>query len=115
MNVTVTIPDDQVTQLEHLAQYRNRSLDNLLTEFLLETIRQKLTDDQRLQQLVAETRALPYNPHNLRPAQGSLLEALKNSPVEPDFNLETWNKQWAMVEAEMKAIDQANDRAEGLL
>jgi len=114
MNITLTIPDDQANQLQQLAQYQNRSLDSLLTEFLLETIRQKLAHDQQLQQLVTETRALPYNPNNLRLAQGSL----KDSPVDDQastFDLETWNQQWMIVEAQMKRIDQANDSAEGLL
>jgi len=115
MNVTLTIPDGTANQLQYLAQRKQRSLETLLMEFLLETIRQKLADDQQLQKLVAETKALPYNPHNLRPAQGSLAEALQKSNPEAEvgFDLETWNKQWDMVEAEMKAIDKANDIAEG--
>jgi hypothetical protein len=48
-----------------------------------------------------------------RPATGLLAEALKNAPHDPDFDLETWTKEWAAVEAEIKAITRANDIAEG--
>lgn len=68
-----------------------------------------------LQQLVDETKALPFNPNNLRLADSSLLAALQNGPDDPDFDLATWQTQWAMVEAEMKAVEQANDVAEGQL
>ena len=44
---------------------------------------------------------------------GSLAEALQNAPHDPDFDLETWTRQWDAIEAEMKAIDRADDIAEG--
>ncbi len=66
-----------------------------------------------LAEVVAEIRALPPNPAAIRPATGSLAEALANSPHDPDFNLATWQRAWAKIEAEMKAINRANEIAEG--
>lgn len=62
---------------------------------------------------MAKIRALPKSPPNVRPAKGSLVDALRNAPRDPKFDLDEWNRQWAMIEAEMKAITKTNDIAEG--
>jgi len=63
--------------------------------------------------VVAKIQATPPNPANIRPATGSLAEALQNAPDDPDFDLETWIREWSMIEYEMKAITHANSIAEG--
>ena len=62
--------------------------------------------------VVAKIKATPPNPQNIRPARGSLADALRDGPDEPHFNLTRWNQKWAGVEAEMKAMTRANDIAE---
>lgn len=52
---------------------------------------------------------MPPNPVTFRPAQGSLLEALKDVPNEPEIDVESWNREWVAVEAEMKTIILLND------
>jgi len=71
----------------------------------LEAIR----NDPELIALVERIKATPPNPAAIRPASGSLAEALQNSPEDPDFDLESWTRQWAAIEAEIKAIDRADD------
>ena len=63
--------------------------------------------------LVECIKATPPSWAAIRPATGSLAEALQNAPEDPDFDLETWTRQWNALEAEMKAIDRADDIAEG--
>lgn len=63
--------------------------------------------------LVAEIKATPPNPTAVRPATGSLAEALQNAPEDPDFDLESWTQQWDAIEAEIKAINRADAIAEG--
>jgi prevent-host-death family protein len=90
---------------EHLReQARHR-----MTPANIETIR----NDPELVALVERIKATPPNPAAIRPATGSLAEALQNAPEDPDFDLETWTRQWDAIEAEMKAIDRADDIAEG--
>jgi prevent-host-death family protein len=72
-----------------------------------------IRNDPEMIALVERIMATPPNPATIRPATGSLAEALKNAPEDPDFDLETWTRQWDAVEAEMKAIDRADDIAEG--
>ncbi|MCQ3973382.1 MAG: hypothetical protein DPW09_08065 [Anaerolineae bacterium] len=90
-------------------------------EHLREQVRRRMTPaeieairkDPELVALVERIKATPPNPAAIHPATGSLAEALQNSPGDPDFDLETWTRQWAAIEAEMKAIDRADDIAEG--
>ena len=49
-------------------------------------------------------KATPPNPQSIRAAQGSLAEALKKAPNDPDFDLGQWEKNWSVVEAEMEAV-----------
>ncbi len=34
------------------------------------------------------------------------------APADPGFDLESWKRQWSVVEAELKALTRANDVAE---
>ncbi len=88
-----------------LAQVRERTAPAVD----LEAIR----NDPDMIALTERIKATPPNPAAIRPAAGSLAEALQNAPEDPDFDLETWTRQWDAIEAEMKAIDRADDIAEG--
>jgi len=90
---------------EHLREQARRRM----TPADIEAIR----NDPELVALVERIKATPPNPAAIRPATGSLAEALQNAPEDPDFDLETWTRQWAAIEAEIKAIDRADDIAEG--
>lgn len=72
-----------------------------------------IRDDPEMIALVEQIKTTPPNPAAIRPATGSLVEALKNAPEDPDFDLEAWTRQWDVVEAEMKAADRADDIAGG--
>jgi hypothetical protein len=39
---------------------------------------------------------------------GDLVEALRNGPTDPDFDLKTCEQEWAAAEAEMKRINLPN-------
>lgn len=68
---------------------------------------------EELSLLLAEVRATPSNPAAIRPAKGSLAEALRAAPDDPEFDLGQWQRNWDVAEAEMKAITKENDLAEG--
>ena len=65
------------------------------------------------EEVVAKIQATPPDPRNIRPASGSLAEALQTASTDPKFDLAEWNSAWASVEAEMKMITRANTIAEG--
>jgi len=135
MTLTITLPEKIAEQLQRKAKERHLSatavaidlLENALdeqTNFHPALVNGKIlvteTDDgaeedfPTPEEVVAKIKALgPSNPRNIRLAQGSLAEVLCSIPSDPDFDFEEWNRQWAEIEAEMKAINRANDIAEG--
>lgn len=102
-------PQAVLVSYEHYEQLLQQVRDQTAPQLDPETIR----NDPELMALVERIKATPPNPAAIRPASGSLAEALQNAPEDPDFDLETWTRQWEAVEAEMKAIDRADDIAEG--
>ncbi len=114
MPVTITIPDKLAKNLQTRAEIQQVSLAELIADLLTIAFAVEPDDDfPTPEEVVAEIKATPPNPANIHPATGSLAESLQNAPHDPDFDLESWNREWAKVEAEMKAITRANDVAEG--
>ena len=112
MEVAITLPDGIVMSLQRRAEVEHRSIEELAVDILANALE---ADDSfpTPEEVVARIQATPPNPSSIRLASGSLAEALRNAPEDPDFDLAAWQRQWAAVEAEMKAITRANDAAEG--
>ena len=72
-----------------------------------------LTLDDELHELVTAIQATSSNPALIRAATANLAELLHAAPDDSSFDLQSWQRQWSAVEAEMKAITRANDIAEG--
>lgn len=110
--VTITLPHEIHVQLQRKAEAQHRSLEEVALEILGDALGMKGTFLSP-EEVVAKIQATPPNSRSIRPASGSLAEALRNAPSDPDFDLATWNRKWAAAEAEMKAITRANEIAEG--
>lgn len=63
--------------------------------------------------VVARIKAMPPNPAMVTHPQGSLADALREGPTNPDFDLQRWQQEWAAAEAELKRINFEDDVAEG--
>ncbi len=112
MTLTITLPDRIGHQLEQAATVRQLSVEQVAISLLDDA----LVTDYRgpsPEEVVARIRALPANPKGVRPASGSLGEALRVAPDDRSFDLTMWQQDWAVVEEEMKEITRANDIAEG--
>jgi hypothetical protein len=67
------------------------------------------SDDRALEDVVADIKRM--GPSRLtREPTASLKDLLENSPHDPDFDLEEWTREWAKVEAEMKAEEERDWR-----
>jgi hypothetical protein len=115
MSVTITLSDELVTKLQVRAETQHLSLTELVSTILATAldVENQQDDYPTPEEVVTKIKATPPNPASIRPATGSLAEALQNAPHDPDFDLETWTKGWAAVETEMKTITRANNIAEG--
>lgn len=123
MTVTLTIPDELAVRLQNLATAHRQSVEDYTFALLDEAL--SLSDSTNgnywptPEEVVARIKSRPPNPQMIRPAIGSLGEYLATSIASEDpneeFDLAEWQRQWDAVEAKMKAIERANDLAEGLI
>lgn len=115
MPVTLTLPDDLEAPLRRAADAQQRSAEEVALDILRAGLLDAPDDGDELDlaAVVAAIRALPPNPHALRPGRGSLADALAEMITDEPFDLAGWEAAWAAVEAEMAATTRADDRAEG--
>ena len=115
MTITITLPDGLAAKLQAKAQIQQLQPEELILDILSSAVELEFEQDvyPTPDEVIARIKATRPNQANIRPASGSLLKALQNSPHDPEFDLEAWNKEWAAIETEMKAITRANDIAEG--
>jgi plasmid stability protein len=93
MTVTITLPDHIETQLRCRAQAQQRSVEELILDILNRILDGDMTIPTP-EEVVNKIRTSVPNPHNLRPAQGSLAEALRDAPTDPDFDLNQNSQHW---------------------
>ena len=135
MTLTITLPEKIAEQLQRKAKERHLSATEVAIDLLENALDEQTSfhpalangktsvtkmDDRAEEafptpeEIVAKIKALgPSDRRNIRLAQGSLAEVLRIIPPDPDFDFEEWNRQWAEIEAAMKAINRADDIAEG--
>jgi hypothetical protein len=74
---------------------------------------EEMNDVPTLEEVVARIKALGPNLAGYTPPRESLAEALANVADEELIDAVERERQWAIIEAEMKKRDQEDDRAEG--
>ncbi len=109
MSITITLPRNLEAELKSAAKARKSSIEELALALLGNAIKTILSPSP--EDIVAEIRAA--GPATAHLANGSLAEALRSAPEDPEFELETWRREWSTAEAEIKAVSRANDLAEG--
>ena len=62
-------------------------------------------------EVVSRIQATAPNPSQVRAATANLADVQRAAPNDPCFDLESWNSQWSVVDAEMKALTRANDES----
>lgn len=74
-----------------------------------------LEEDPELLALIARIKATPPNPASIIPAKGNLADVLRalESVEDPDYDLDAELAALDAAEAELRALDRANDIAEG--
>lgn len=111
MTVTITLPDDLAAWLRP----RAASLGRPVEEVALDLLRSALLAEPAsptLEEVVARIRATAPNPAAVRQARGALADALVDE-TEDALDVAAWQAAWTTVEAELAAITDADDRAEG--
>ena len=114
MTITLPLTGNLAERLQSEAAAQHISVEELALNILYDALDVEETFPTP-EEVVANIKATPPNPAMIRPATGSLIEALKERQTDPDFDLEAWEQQWELFEAEMKTVTRANDIAEGHL
>lgn len=117
MTLTISLPAEVQIKLEKRAKEVHWSVEKMATHLLNEAL--SLTarpskDELTPEDVVARILSLPPKPQNVRASVGSLSDALRESKPDYTFDLEKWTEDWAAIEAEMKAIEQADRLADGM-
>ena len=111
MAITITLDDDLVAGLESRAKEHQFSVEQLAISILTKAVEESESVTPR--EAVTRIQATTPNPTQVRPATANLADVLRAAPGDPCFDLESWKRQWSVVEAGLKATTRANDVAEG--
>ncbi|PDW02267.1 hypothetical protein [Candidatus Viridilinea mediisalina] len=122
MTTTITLPETLARQLAQRAATERLSVETLAIAFLTSALheerldeseeeRSPLDEDPELLALIASIKAMPPDPAYIIPAKGNLADVLRiMAQGEPDQDL---LDALDAAEQELRAIDRANDVAEG--
>ena len=111
MALLINLSDTLENRVQAEAKKRRRTPEQIVVEIVEAALETDVTPS--VAQVVARIKATAPNPALVTLPQGSLAEALRDAPTDPDFDLETWENQWSAAEAELKRINLMNDIAEG--
>jgi hypothetical protein len=110
MAITITLNNDLVAGLEKRAKQQQLSVEQFAIGILSAALEE--SESVTPQEAVTRIQTTAPNPSQVRPATANLADVLRTAPGDPSFDLENWNRQWSILEAESKAITRANDVAE---
>ncbi len=113
MSTMITLPDDVARKLQTEANRHKMPIEDLISDLLANCPGAGPEDGPSLDQVVANIKAMQPNPALYHPATESLAERLAGAADEPELDVESWNREWARIEAEAKAVSRANDLTEG--
>jgi plasmid stability protein len=111
MTTTISLPETLEAQLQQQADAQHRSVEAVALDLLRDAL--AVESGPAIDDVVAKIRATRPNPQSVRPAQGSLADELRRTPTNADVDLAQWNREWAAVEAEIRAMTHTDDIAEG--
>ena len=113
MATTITLPDSLEARLKQQAT-GEQSLEDVALALLHDAVASLSAPS--LDEVVARIKATPPASQPVRPAAGSLADALRaeqHDPAEPAQYWEHWDARWAAAEAELRAMTLADDLREG--
>ena len=112
MTTAIVLPDPLIKRLEQRAALQRRSVEALVIDYVEAALHDQATEDMpSLEAIVAQIKAMPPNPQNRIPAKGDLAAVLAlMADGEPDQEV---LDALVAAELELRAINQADDIAEG--
>jgi plasmid stability protein len=112
MALMIQLPDPLLKRLQLKAKESHLSVE----EFVLDVLSEVVEEEEHFptpEEVALKIKSTPPDPSSIRPAVGSLAEALRQVPSDPDFDMESWMQQWHQFEQELKDLERRNRIAEG--
>lgn len=123
MTTTITLPEPLAAQLQRRAVVEHRSVEALAIEYIAAGLTEApagvpeaFEPSPELLELVEQIKAMPRNPASIIPAKGDLAAVLRElEAIKPDedYDLEEEIAALDAAEAELRAINRADDIREG--
>lgn len=110
MTLTINLPGKVVANLNQRASKQHITPETLAAQILEDALQDVVYKTP--EEVIERIKRLPRDPSNIRPATVSLADLLANAPEDPDFDLAEWQRQWELVEQEMKAVERADREAD---
>lgn len=107
MVVTIQLGNPLLEQLQYKAKILHLSME----ELVLDILNDAFEDEEPFptpEEVALKIKNTPPNPANFRPAVGNLAEALQKIPSDPDFDMDSWMKEWHRFEQELEDLDRRN-------
>lgn len=114
MALIIELPDAVEDDLREAARQQQVAPEELAIQILKDVLHYDswesppLDPSASLEEVVAMIKQVPPDPRAIRRAKGSLRELLENSPVDPDFDMEAWQREWAKAEEEINGARRSN-------
>jgi hypothetical protein len=114
MTITIHVADPLAKRLQRWATSRRLTPEQLALDILADALEPTEASQETPDIVVARIKSTPPSTEGLRPATGSLRDALELSPDDPVFDLRQWTTDWNAVEQEMKTVSRSNALSEDL-
>lgn len=112
MTTIITLPRHLAEQLESYASARQRSAEALAIEFIEAALVEH--EEETLEELVARIKKMPRSPQNENIRQGNLAEVLRAlEAMDYEVDIDAQNAAFRAAEEELRAMNRADDIAEG--
>jgi hypothetical protein len=115
MATLIALPDELSERLKPQAADQHMALDAYVIELLHRFSSQPPTTVfvEPLEIIVARIKTLPPSAAKLYPGTNARTGMLARFVEDTTFDAEGWNRQWASIEADMKAVSRIDRMTEG--
>jgi hypothetical protein len=112
MPTTIVLPESLEAQLQQQAAAQEQSLEEWVLRLLRDAVA-VYAPPPSLHDVVTRIKATPPASSSVQPARGSLENALRVLALHPSDDAQQWNTEWAVVEAELRAMTDADGVRDG--
>lgn len=113
MALMIQLRDPLLQRLQLKAKESHLSVE----EFVLDVLSEAVEEEEPFptpEEVALKIKNTPPNPASFRPPVGSLAEALRKIPSDPDFDMDAWMEEWHRFEQELKDLDRRERIADGI-